>query len=41
MPSVLQLPPELRVPHDEDDEVLGPHPEVSIEMWGERLRAHV
>lgn len=37
MLSVLQLPPVLREPHDEDDDVLGPHPGVSIRMWVERL----
>ena len=41
MPSVLQLPLELREPHDQDDDVLGPHPEVSIKIWAERLSAHV
>lgn len=38
MPSVLQLPPVLREPHDEDDDVLGPHPGVSIRMWAKRER---
>ena len=38
MPSVLQLPPVLREPHDEDDDVLGPHPGVSIRMWAKKER---
>lgn len=36
MPSSVQLPLVLREPHDEDD-VLRPHPRVSIRMWAERL----
>lgn len=37
MQSVLQLLSTAREPHDEDDDVLGPRPGVSIRMWLQRL----